>query len=179
MSDLKAKAAVTITQFVHGTFRRYAPELHRYLVRRLPRPNDADDLAQEVFLRLLRVENAELVQKPQAYMYGIAAHVVREFRMRAENEHERVTYDSAIVDREAENPTHLPQDNMADSLDLRRQLENALDQLSPMHRAVVILLKHHGMSYAEAARVTQLSVHTVEKYYFQAKAQLKTMRWDR
>ena len=176
MTDLKAKA---ITRFVLGAFQDYAPELHRYLARRLPRPNDADDLAQEVFLRLLRVEDAEFVRKPQAYLYGIAAHVVREFRMRTEHEHRRVTYDSDVVEQEAENPSQLPDDELTDSLNLRRQLEHALDQLSPMHRAVVILLKYHGMSYAEAACVTRLSVHTVEKYYFQAKAELKTMQWDR
>lgn len=180
MIDLQAKADA-LTQFVHGAYRKYSPELHRYLARRLPRPNDVEDLAQEVFLRLMRVKNTEFVLNPQAYLYGIAAHVVREFRMRRENEQHYVTYDSDSLEEHANNTARLspPGDALADHLDLTRQLESALDKLSPAHRAVVLLLKQHGMSYEEAARATSLSIHTIEKYYFQAKAQLKSMVWDR
>ncbi len=44
----------------------------RYLARRLTQRQDAEDLAQEVYLRLLRVDAAKRVQKPVAYIFGIA-----------------------------------------------------------------------------------------------------------
>jgi hypothetical protein len=34
--------------------------------------NDIDDLVQEVFTRLLRVRDVELVRDPLAYLFGIA-----------------------------------------------------------------------------------------------------------
>jgi RNA polymerase sigma-70 factor (ECF subfamily) len=160
------------------TYRQYSAALHRYLVRRLPRAQDADDLSQEVFMRLLRLEEAQLVRQPQNYLYGIAANVVREYLMRSELEHQRMAYDSELLDKEAEQPFELPPDELADRIDATRRLHAALAKLSPMHRAVVLCLKREGMSYEETARATGLTYWTVEKYYFQAKAQLKSMRWD-
>jgi RNA polymerase sigma-70 factor (ECF subfamily) len=179
MREPDTKAAGAVAQFVGQTFRKYGAELHRYLLRRLRKPQDADDLAQEVFMRLLRLEDAEFVRKPQAYLYGVASHVVREFRMRTEQENDRLRFDSEVLEAAAEHPRGQPSpDEMAEQLSLRRQLDRALSRLPRMHRTVLLLLKRDGMSYEEAARATHLSVHTVEKYLFQAKAMMKTAKWD-
>ena len=87
-----------IARFVAKAFRQYGLGLHRYLERRLPTPQDADDVAQEVYLRLLRLDDTEFVREPQAYLYGVASNVVREFRMRSELERERVTFDSTAAE---------------------------------------------------------------------------------
>lgn len=178
MSDSTSKVAEKIAQLAGATYRKYSTALHRYLVRRLPRAQDADDLSQEVFMRLLRLETAELVRQPQNYLYGIAANVVREYLMRSDLESQRMAYDSELADKEAERPFQLPQDPLSEHIDAVRRLQQALSQLSPMHRAVVLCLKREGMSYEETAQATGLTYWTVEKYYFQAKAQLKSMSWD-
>jgi len=54
-----------------------------------------------------------------------------------------------------------------------------LGQLSAGHRAVLLCVKRDGMSYQEAAQATGFSVHTVEKYLFDALARLRTLGWDR
>ena len=77
-------------------FRDHAGDLQRFLVRRVGHAQDADDLAQEVFARLLRVRDADLVRNPLSYLLGIATHVVREFRQR--KQHERVLYDSDLAE---------------------------------------------------------------------------------
>jgi RNA polymerase sigma factor (sigma-70 family) len=176
---MKPQKPNAIGQFVAQTFRRYGMGLHRYLERRLPSPEDADDLTQEVYLRLLRLEDAELVRKPQAYLYGVASNVVREYRMRSDLERERMTFDSEVVQDETEHPHELNADDLPDRLHTLRQLEKALEQLAPMHRAIIVLLKRDGLTYEEAAQATGLSWWTVEKYYHQAKAQLKTMKWEK
>lgn len=175
---MKIMPVSAITQLAGTAFRKYNAALHRYLVRRLPRAEDADDLSQEIYLRLLRLEQAELVRQPQSYIYGIAANVVREYLMRHELEQKRMAYDSELVDREAEHPTELPPDELAERLDAVRRLQHALRKLSPMQRAVVLCLKRDGMSYEETAQATGLTYWTVEKYYFQAKAQLKLTPWN-
>ncbi len=179
MTPPKVPKTAAVAQFVAQAFRRYGVGLHRYLQRRLPVPADADDLTQEVYLRLLRLDDAEFVRKPQAYLYGVASNVVREFRMRAELERERMTFDSEVLYDEAEHPAELPADELANTLDTTRQLERALAQLPPMHRAIIVLLKRDGLTYEEVAQATGLSWWTVEKYYHQAKVQLKTMPWER
>jgi len=160
-------------------FRRYGAELHRYLRRRLAKPQDAEDLSQEVFLRLLRIADTELIHNPQAYLYGIASNVVREYHMRANREQQRLSFDlESLEELEDVSGAALP-DDFAEQLHVQRTLERAMSRLSPTHRAVLLLLKRDGMSYEEAARASGLSVHTVEKYFFQAKAQLKLMYRDR
>src|ERR1700744_846480 len=65
-------------------FRRWRTPLRRFLAARgLVRVEDLDDVAQEVFLRLLRYESAEVVQHPQAYIFKMAANVAAEWAIRS------------------------------------------------------------------------------------------------
>jgi RNA polymerase sigma-19 factor, ECF subfamily len=178
MTEPEETANKPIAQFAGQLFRKYGAELHRYLVRRLRRPQDADDLAQEVFMRLLRLKDADFVQKPQSYIYGIAAHVVREFRMHAEQDNERLSFDTERLETLADQRPQLQLEDPGERLNLQRQLDRALSRLPPTHRTVLLLLKRDGLSYEEAAAATQLSIHTVEKYLFQAKAMIKAEKWD-
>src|SRR5690606_9255399 len=122
-------------KIAESTFEKHYRALHRYLVRRLPRAQDAHDVMQEVFLRLLRLDRGELVRKPQAYVYGIASHVVHEYRMR--EQHERITYDLHTLEQLTEHPDVLPLDELADRLALQHQLERTLADLPPTHQAVL------------------------------------------
>ena len=49
--------------------------------------SDLDDVAQEVFLRLLRYDKAELIEHPQAYLFKMAENVAGEWAMRACHRH--------------------------------------------------------------------------------------------
>ncbi|HMK85360.1 MAG TPA: RNA polymerase sigma factor [Steroidobacteraceae bacterium] len=154
-------------------FRDHAGELHRFLARRVAKAQDADDLAQEVFARLLRVRNADLVRNPLSYLLGIATHVVREFRQR--RLHERVLFDSDLADDLADHTEGAPEESFAAQLELRERLDRALKQLPPAHQLVLLLVKRDGLSYTEAARASGLSVHTIEKYVVEARARLRTI----
>lgn len=162
-----------------SAFRHYRRELHRYLLRRLRRPQDVDDLAQEVYLRLLRHDDEKCVRKPLAYLYGIASHVVADFRIGAEHEREHLTFDSEAAEHSSDEPSSVLQDDLADRLNLAQQIERALAQLPPMHAAVLLAHKRDGLSYEEVAKKLGLSVHTVEKYVTQAKARIRMMSWER
>jgi len=157
-------------------FRDHAVELQRFLARRVAHAQDADDLAQEVFARLLRVHDAELIRNPLSYLLGIATHVVREFRQR--KQHERVLFDSALADDLCEDPEHAAAQGAAEQLELRERLDKALRQLPAAHQLVLLLVKRDGLSYAEAARTTGLSVHTIEKYVVEARARLRVILAD-
>jgi RNA polymerase sigma factor (sigma-70 family) len=166
------KPRASLTELALG---RYGVELHRFLLRRLRRAEDADDLAQEVYMRLLRRSRAEPVFNPRAYVYRIAAHVVAEFRTRSEQGQDIVTFDSQAVEHaEVSEP-----DDLAERLHMQRQLQRALTALPPTHQAVFLLHKRDGHSREEIATKLKLSPHTVEKYLVQAKARMRTMKWDR
>src|SRR5579863_2804788 len=65
---------------------RYGRRLRRFLSVRLRNAADVPDLAQEVFLRLLRVEGYENIRSPEAYLFTIASHVIHQHAMRRASE---------------------------------------------------------------------------------------------
>ncbi len=63
----------------------------------------------------------------------------------------------------------------AERLSLEQDLRNALAQLPPTHRAVLLLVKRDGFSYEEAAQKMKLNVSTVTSYLFDARARMKML----
>jgi RNA polymerase sigma-19 factor, ECF subfamily len=168
-----------VASFATSTFGRYRRELHRYLMRRLRQPQDVDDLAQEVYERLLRLDDEKTIHKPLAYLYGVASHVLADYRIDLEHEREHITVDSEKVDEWVDTPACVLPDDLAERLNLQQQIDAALAQLPPTHAAVLLAHKRDGLSYEECAEKLGLSVFTVEKYITQAKARIRTMAWDR
>src|SRR5262249_44732546 len=124
------------------------------------------------FERFLQVADADAVRNPQAYLYGIASHVVREALFREETS--RVTYDSPALEAAGQRLDNALPDDMVERLALQEELNRALGTLSPMHRAVLLLVKRDGYSYEEVAQRTGLSPSTVNSYVFEARAKVKT-----
>lgn len=155
---------------------QYGKPLERYLARRMRGGQDARDLAQEVYLRLLRVGKADLAKDSPAYLYWIASHVVYEFKLRARRE--RVSFDSEVLDAWTEHPPQVAPDAMSEGLNLEHQLDRALKQLQPTYRAVILLHKRDGLSFAEVATQLGLSKHTVKKYVGRALAALRAAKWE-
>jgi len=71
------------------------------------------------------------------------------------------------------NPDQAVPAGVAERLEVQDRLERALEQLSPTHQLVLLLVKRDGLSYAEAAKISGLSIHTIEKYLVEARAQLR------
>ncbi len=172
---MKAGTSVESRASAVDAFSRYDRELHRFLVRRLGSTRDAADVAQEVYLRLTRLEDLSSVRDPRAYLYGVATHVVLEYRARAQRD--PVTFDSDTVENVSRDAAYAAPDTLAERLDTQRRLERALSSLAPTHLAVLVLHKRDGLSYEEVAGKLGLSVHTVHKYVIQAKAQVR-LAWS-
>lgn len=164
-----------VKSFATSTFGRYRRELHRYLMRRLRRPQDVDDLAQEVYLRLITISDEKSIEKPLAYLYGVASHVLAD-HMFAIKERCCIDWNE---DADDWMESYVLPDDMADRLNLQQQIDKALAQLPPTHASVLLAHKRDGLSYEECAEKLGLSIHTVEKYVTQAKARIRTMAWER
>ena len=77
-------------------FRDLRGPLRKFIGRRRRLASaDLDDMAQEVYLRLLRYDRVELVEDPRAYLFRIAANVASEWAMRA---HERLPHAANWLD---------------------------------------------------------------------------------
>jgi RNA polymerase sigma-70 factor (ECF subfamily) len=154
---------------------QYAGQLRRFLIKRLrERPHDVDDLAQQVYVRLLGLaQDGSLVRQPAAYLFRVAASVVSDFYS-SERRQGHIIYDSEALLRVADEPT--APDQLAD-LELRQELEEALERLPPTQKTVLLMQERDGYQYKEIALKLRLSVDTVHKYVTVAKARLRTILW--
>lgn len=167
--------AKTGTGFVSSVYAKYGADLHHFLLNRLRRDQDANDVAQEVYLRLLRLKSQEFVRQPHAYVFHIACQVIGQLKMREKVDSTLLTYDSDLASDQAEHPLHFDPDPMLGPVNADYELQRLLADLSVTHRKVFLLRRCDGLSWAEIAQQLQLSVHTVKKYIAEANARINAM----
>jgi RNA polymerase sigma factor (sigma-70 family) len=141
-------------------FRQWRLPLRRFLLRRAGvLAADVEDVGQEVFLRLMRYETAELVEHPQAYLYKVASNVATEWSMRARNRqpHEEKWVATLVEDDEPESQMMRAQS--------AREIERALNTLTPYQREVLKLFFVEELEYTEIATRLDESVRSVTRQF--------------
>src|ERR1700735_1237266 len=88
----------TQRNFVADVAAKHGQRLRRFLAARLRNTSDTADLAQEVFLRLLRVERFEQIRSPEAYLLTIASHVIHQHSLTSVNTPETHDAFDALAD---------------------------------------------------------------------------------
>lgn len=148
--------------------RNWNAGLTRYLRRRLPGRIDPQDLAQEVYVRLLRVEKLEQIKEPQAYLYRVASNVAAEWRMRAVHSkpHSDAELDTLMA---AATP-----ESLLDDAQFSAQLDSALQKMTPMVRAVIYLKLREDLSHGEIAGHLGITTRMVRRMLTTGYAQLRT-----
>jgi RNA polymerase sigma-70 factor (ECF subfamily) len=149
-------------------FREWRSPLRKYLAGRgTVRVADLDDVAQEVFVRLLRYESAEVVQHPQAYLFKIAANVSTEWALRARH---RLQHEPHWLG------TLVEEDSVQDVFDnqiVQREIKRAIDTLSPRERQVIRLHFEDSLSQPQIASRLGLSLRIVRRDFEKSYAKLR------
>lgn len=177
MPKLPPATAPDVPRTDQTLYAHYASALSRYLVRRVRRPEDVDDLTQEIFERFVKRKNrTELIRDPLAYLFRIAFHVVGEAL--ADEQRQGVTFDP-------QQPIPGPDLHWrssaedAEELAVQEDIQQALAQLPKNHLTALMLVEGHGLSYKEAARVSGFSPSTIATYVMHGRAALKLALDDR
>lgn len=153
-------------------FKDYREVLKRYLLRRVQRPEDAEDLAQEVFeLYLRKRDHEETVRDPLSYLFRIAFHVVGDALRRGKRG--VVTFDSTLVEAPLHPAASDYKSPVEEDCALKDEIAQALKKLPQSQASALMLVEGQGMSYREAAQALGLSPNSVAVYVSQARAALK------
>jgi len=147
-------------------------------------PDDARDVCQEAFLKAHRnLVNFEGEAQFFTWLYRIVMNLcIDQLRKRR---HQRVEFDEAIAGDEAEDDTGIspqrlgfdPERALTDK-DLRGHIWRALGQLSPVHRAVLVMREVEGLSYQEMADQVGCSIGTIMSRLFHARKKMQKMLLD-
>lgn len=152
-------------------FDRYHRRVFAFL-RRLTTAERAEDLTQEVFFRVLQVENLENRDISVSYLFRIGENLVRkayhrEQRVRRANEELRLrgrvrSSDDPVVERGSGPVDESTETGMA--LVGSDALVRAMELLTGNEQAAVRLIVCRGLSYEQAARSLGVSVSTVNNW---------------
>jgi len=131
--------------------------------------NDAWDLAQEGFLKAWRsIHRFEARSSFYTWLYSITMNLTID-SLRRKGRRQEVELDDAM-------PSFLPGPRVnCERAEIREQVNAALAQLSPEHRAVVVLKEIEDMQYREIADVLNVSMGTVMSRLFYGRKRLQSI----
>jgi RNA polymerase sigma factor (sigma-70 family) len=158
--------AETKKTLVERLFAEHGGALQAFLFRRVHKHPDAAELAQEVYVRMLRVPDMESVRNPEAYLYTVASNLAKEHARQQRRDGDVVDVDDPLVQEQlAELPSYAGQ---LDAQERIKRLREVLHQLSPKCQAAVVMQYWHGLSYDEIGQRLGVSTNMVKKYLSQA-----------
>ncbi|MCD0504645.1 sigma-70 family RNA polymerase sigma factor [Bordetella petrii] len=137
--------------------------LYQWLRRRLNCGDDAADLVQDTFLRVLRKpDEAAHVREPRAYLTIIARGLLHDHWRRR-------TLEQAWLETLATLPaaTVASPENLLAVRQTLQQLDAMLSGLAPRAREVFVLSQLEGLTYAQIAARLRMSDRTVKRYMAQ------------
>ena len=158
-------AAESKPSLVERLFAEQRGALKSFFLRRIRAKEDAADLAQEVYLRMLRISDQDAIRNPVHYLYTVANNLVKEHAVLDRRRASGIDIDEAPAHEQLET---LPQYD--GDLDTRQRVERlgvVLKQLSPKCRAAVELRFTQGLSFREIALHLGLSPQMAKKYVAQ------------
>jgi RNA polymerase sigma-70 factor, ECF subfamily len=155
---------------------RYEGPLHGYLCRLLASPQDAEDLFQDTFVRVLRHAgrfDAKRAFRP--WLYSIATNLARNtFRSRSYRDAvplDRDDGDGSALVAQLAGRSERPGDALERD-EAARQVRAAVDDLPEKGRAALVLFYYQGLSYDEVAEALEIPVGTVKSRIHNAMARL-------
>jgi RNA polymerase sigma-70 factor (ECF subfamily) len=158
---------------------RWREPLCGYLYRLLGSREDAEDLFQEAFLRVLRhAGRFDPARAFRPWLYSIATNLVRNC-YRARGYREAVSLDRADREEETGAPLHArlagrspsPSESAAGGEDAAR-VRLAVEGLPEKGRVALVLFYWQGLAYQEIAEVLEVPLGTVKSRIHNALAQL-------
>ena len=157
---------------------RHGPKLFNYLIRLLQNEEDAEDAAQEVFVRVYQHRaRFDPNQRFSTWLYAIATNLVKD-RYRYRTRHPQVSLDAenpAIGDEFGKNlrETAPTPSESAQAAERAAAVRIAVAQLPEELRTPLVLSEYEGLSHAEIGKILKCSEKAVETRVYRARKQLR------
>jgi RNA polymerase sigma factor (sigma-70 family) len=156
-------------EFVTSLLERYRRALIGYFRRRVHDLGEAEDLAQEVFVRILSRGDVAAIADVRAYLFEVALSVLVD-RARRDKVRHKATHQS--FDPEGHGAEDFASDRIHLGKEALGRATAALLELPERTRIIFVLRRLEGMKYSEIAHKLGISVSAVEKQMLRAMSYL-------
>lgn len=141
----------------------HADGVYRFILKNLQHEEDARDVVQSAFEKMWLNREKVNAATAKSYLFTVAYnqmidHIRKNKRIVLKDEfNEGVKIDSGEV------PS------------FKKELERALEQLTPLQKSLILLKDYEGYSYEEIGKITALNASQVKVYLHRARMQLKEL----
>lgn len=163
---------------------RYRGKVYAMIVNMIHNDAEAWDLAQDTFIKAWKaLPKFEARSNFYTWLYRISHNVTYDW-MRKKKIQSGTEFDDSIRLDNVEpgsltTPSTVSQpDEHLEKSELRQRIEEAIQQLSPDHREVILLKEIQGCQYQEIADILDCSIGTVMSRLFYARKKLQTLLKD-
>ena len=159
---------------------RWERPLFQFVCRMLPRQDDARDICQETFLRVLKkAHRFRQGSRFSTWMYQIALNLCRD-RMRKRKRWSRLVLQRDELPQQPSGPTAVLSRDQDPAHAVEQQEKNeavrrALNQIPAEQREVLILKEYEGMKFREIAAILDCPESTVKSRMYYGLSGVRTI----
>lgn len=148
----------------------HSARVYRLALRLTGNPHDAEDLTQDVFVRVFRSLDRFKPGTLEGWLHRITTNLYLDGARRRQ----RIRFDRMAENADDRLPgSERTPSQLVDDHDLDHDVAAALDALAPEFRAAVVLCDIEGLSYEEIADVLGVKLGTVRSRIHRGRAQLR------
>lgn len=138
----------------------YADNVFRFIIKNLRHEEEAKDIVQSTYEKLWINRHEVVYAKCKSYLFTVAYHLMIDHLRKSKRVQLKETLPEKTVTKRPE-------------LDLRRNLQEALNRLNEVQKSLVMLKDYEGYSYEEIAQITGLNGSQVKVYLHRARLALR------
>lgn len=147
--------------------KRHKGRLYSYLLRLLRDPTEAEDIAQEAFIRAyVHADKYRNIAKFSTWLYTIATNLVRNRVRKYKSTPRILSLSGGRNDDDHDEPVDLPDpgdrpDRTQEKSEMQALVTAGIEKIPPRYREAFVLREVNQLSYEEIAAITGLKLGTV------------------
>jgi RNA polymerase sigma-70 factor (ECF subfamily) len=151
----------------------YAGRIFTFARYSLRQREDAEDVTQEVLVRLWAHHQSIEPAATSAWVMRVARNLVIDVSRRRQSRAAVFAEGADVVEMAAHVASDLATDSAADRSSLRQRLEAALSELNEPYRSIVVMREIQGLTYEEIATAMNMPLGTIKVYLHRARRRLR------
>ncbi|MDQ2824948.1 MAG: sigma-70 family RNA polymerase sigma factor [Verrucomicrobiota bacterium] len=183
--DLVKRCQAGETEAFDELVTRYRTRIFGMIYNMVHNEQDAWDLAQDSFVKAWKsIKRFQGKSSFYTWIYRIVMNVTIDWLRKKQIKGAGAEFDDSVQLKEIDPASKtvpkadaLPYEHMQRT-EIRAQIDNAIAQLSPEHRAVILMKETEGMQYHEISETLGCSIGTVMSRLFYARKKLQILLKD-